>query len=394
MVLLRVTLAFLIMFLLPDLYLYCTYLRNIRKQWIKRLFWIPTILLLFALPVVLMFHNAYREITGTFLIICLCVAIPEIVFTLCSLFIRFCGWVAHRSFIPYNYLTGKKIEVALCSLASVVSFIYVVFGAVAGKENFQVREVIFSSSDLPDSFDGYRILQISDLHTGSWTGNSEALLKAMELCNGLNPDLAVFTGDLVNNFADEVKEFMPVLSQLRAKDGVYSILGNHDYAMYTHWSSEAEYKANMDSLISQEGQMGWHMLNNDHTIIRRGNDSIALVGVENSGNPPFPNKGNLPKAMQGTEGMFKVLLSHDPTHWRREVLPETDIQLMLAGHTHDMQISLFGFSPSRFIYPEHNGLYLEKRRGLYVNIGLGYVLFPMRLGAWPEITVITLRKSK
>lgn len=132
---------------------------------------------------------------------------------------------------------------------------------------------------------------------------------------------------------------------------------------------------------------------NDHRIIYKGTDSIAIVGVENSGKPPFPDRGNLPKALQGTDGMFKVLLSHDPTHWRRKVLPDTSVQLTLSGHTHDMQISLFGFSVSKFIYPEHRGLYLEGNRGLYVNIGLGYVLFPMRLGAWPEITVLTLKKE-
>ena len=156
---------------------------------------------------------------------------------------------------------------------------------------------------------------------------------------------------------------------------------------------EVERLANIDTLVVREEQMGWKMLMNDHRIIRRGNDSIALIGVENSGRPPFPDRGDLPRAQQGTEGMFKVLLSHDPTHWRRSVLPDTDIQLMLAGHTHDMQVNLFGFSFSRFIYPEYKGLYLQDGRGLYVNIGLGYVLFPMRLGAWPEITVITLRKK-
>ena len=140
--------------------------------------------------------------------------------------------------------------------------------------------------------------------------------------------------------------------------------------------------------------MGWDLLLNERRILRRGNDSIALAGVENSGNPPFPDKADMPRALKGTEGMFKVLLSHDPTHWRRSVLRDTDIQLMLAGHTHDMQISVFGFSASRFIYPEHRGMYLEGKRGLYVNIGLGFVLFPFRLGSWPEITVITLKKEK
>lgn len=138
--------------------------------------------------------------------------------------------------------------------------------------------------------------------------------------------------------------------------------------------------------------MGWDVLLNEHRILRRGNDSIALVGVENSGNPPFPDYADLPRALKGTEGLFKVLLSHDPTHWRRSVLPETDIQLMLSGHTHDMQVSVFGFSASQFVYPEHRGMYLEEGRGLYVNVGLGFVLFPFRLGSWPEITVITLRR--
>lgn len=393
MILLRVTLAFLVMFLLPDWYIYRIYLRDVRRRWVKRLFWAPTVLLLLALAVIFIFHNAYKDVTGTFLVICLCVAIPKVVFTLSSLSVRLFGWVVRRSYIPYNHDTGKRAGILLCSVIALVSFVYVVFGAVKGKENFQVREVTFTSPDLPDAFNGYRILQISDLHIGSWAGNGDAVRKAVGICNAQEADLAVFTGDLVNNYADELTEFMPILSQLKAADGVYSILGNHDYAMYSRWESEEARQANIDSLVSREQEMGWQMLNNRHTVLHRGNDSIALAGVENSGKPPFPDKGNLPEALRGTDGMFKILLSHDPSHWRREVLPESDVQLMLAGHTHDMQISLFGFSVSKFIYPEHNGLYLEGRRGLYVNIGLGYVLFPMRLGAWPEITVITLKKG-
>ncbi|MDE6181108.1 MAG: metallophosphoesterase, partial [Phocaeicola sp.] len=134
------------------------------------------------------------------------------------------------------------------------------------------------------------------------------------------------------------------------------------------------------------------LLNNDHVILYHNNDSIALVGVENSGNPPFPDYANLSKALKGTEGMYKILMSHDPTHWHREVLPKTDVQLMLSGHTHEMQFSMFGFSPARFVYPEHNGLYQEGKQSLFVNIGLGHLMFPMRMGAWPEITVITLHK--
>ena len=137
--------------------------------------------------------------------------------------------------------------------------------------------------------------------------------------------------------------------------------------------------------------MGWKLLNNDHVILKRDSCAIALIGVENDGEPPFPQLGDLPKAMKGTEGMFKVLLSHDPTHWRREVLPESDIQLMLAGHTHAMQFMIGGYTPAAWFYPENKGMYLENERGLYVNIGLGEVMLPFRFGAWPEITVITLR---
>ena len=162
---------------------------------------------------------------------------------------------------------------------------------------------------------------------------------------------------------------------------------------YIKWNTKAEQQTNLDSLLAKEARMGWQVLNNEHTIIHRGHDSIALVGVENSGNPPFPNYGDLPKALKGTDGIFKVLLSHDPTHWRREVLPESDVQLMLSGHTHEMQFSIFGFSPAKFVYPEHNGLYREGNQALFVNVGLGYLMFPMRLGAWPEITVITLKKE-
>ena len=147
--------------------------------------------------------------------------------------------------------------------------------------------------------------------------------------------------------------------------------------------------ANLDSLCAREAAMGWRLLDNSHAIIRRGADSIALLGVQNGGEPPFPDYSDLPEAMKGTEGMFKVLMSHDPTHWKREVLPDTDIELTLSGHTHDMQFSVLGFSPAKYFYPQHKGLYMEEGRALYVNVGLGYLL-PIRLGAWPEITVITL----
>lgn len=383
MILVRVSLFFILLLLLPDWYIYKVYIKQAAQVWIKKLYWLPTVLLLLALVIFVAAHDSLHDAFGVYLIITLCFAVPKLIFVLCDVVLR----ALHRLVRVPLYHKSVSTVVVVATLG------YVLFGAIWGKEYFQVKQVTFSSPDLPAAFDGYRILQLSDIHSGSWKGNVEALQRAVALCNAQHPDLAVFTGDLVNSRADEMKEFMPVFSKLHAEDGVFSVLGNHDYGTYVRWNSEAERLANIDTLVVREEQMGWKMLMNDHRIIRRGNDSIALIGVENSGRPPFPDRGDLPRAQQGTEGMFKVLLSHDPTHWRRSVLPDTDIQLMLAGHTHDMQVNLFGFSFSRFIYPEYKGLYLQDGRGLYVNIGLGYVLFPMRLGAWPEITVITLRKK-
>ena len=381
MIFLRITFAFLVLLLLPDIYIYKVYIRKLKSRIPKYLHWMPSIILLLLLLGFFFQHDRWQQAFGIYLIVALCIAIPKTIFTLVHLILSGIR----------KWFRLPRFDLFTAGILAIASGIYILFGAIKGKEYFQIKKIDFYSSVLPQGFDGYRILQLSDIHSGSWTGNGKALEKAIALCNAQQADLAVFTGDLVNSRSRELTEFMPVLSKLHAKDGVYSVLGNHDYGTYVSWKNEAERIANVDSLLMKENDMGWKMLMNDHVILRKGNDSIALIGVENSGNPPFPDKADLKKAQQGTANMFKVLLSHDPTHWRREVLPKSDIQLMLAGHTHDMQISLFGFSPARLIYHEHKGLYLENERGLYVNVGLGYVLFPMRLGAWPEITVITLK---
>lgn len=383
MILLRVAIFFLLMLLLPDWYIHRVYIRCKKNKLYSRLLWWPTIGLLLLLAIFIALHDSLHDYFGIYLIVTLCFCIPKLTFVLFSLILR-----------GINKISGLKIpHAAISTLPALVMLGYILFGAIKGKENFKVREVTFTSANLPEEFDGYRVMQLSDIHSGSWKGNPKALKKAIDLCNRQNADLALFTGDLVNSRSDELLEFTEIFSELKAKDGVYSVLGNHDYGTYVKWNSEADRIANIDYLIACENRMGWRMLNNSHTIIRRGNDSIAVIGVENSGRPPFPDYARLKEASAGTEGMFQILMSHDPTHWRRQILPESDIELTLSGHTHDMQITFFGLSVSSFIYPEHNGMYMEGERGLYVNIGLGHVLFPMRLGAWPEITVITLKKK-
>lgn len=349
-------------------------------------YWMPTALLLLAMTAIFSIHeplpdSMYR--LSNFLLAYLCIAVPKAVFVIIVLLMK-----------QLRRLFGRRLyEAPVAATLAAASLAYVAYAATEGKQHFQIREVSIAYKDLPAAFDGYRILQLSDIHSGSWARNGAAMQKAVDMINGQQADLVVFTGDLVNNLASELDEFIPVLSQVRGKDGVYSILGNHDYSPYIKWESEAAQQANLDSLMAKEARMGWQLLNNEHVILHRGQDSIALAGVENSGNPPFPNHGDLPKALKGTEGMFKILLSHDPSHWRREVLPGSDVRLTLAGHTHAMQFQAFGVSPSRFVYPEHDGLYREGDQALFVNIGLGYLMFPMRLGAWPEITVITLRRE-
>lgn len=383
MVLLRVALAFLLLLLLPDLYIYRLYVAACRSR-LKYLYWLPSLVLLLGLGGFLLAAESGHTVFGTYLVVLLCITVPKVLFVVSDVLLRLCGLRSARSL---RVRSVTALSVAGLGLG------YLLYGALWGKEDFRVRQVTFTSPDLPAAFDGYRLLQLSDIHIGSWGNDDAAIRRAVRLCNDQRPDAIVFTGDLVNSRATELAPFLTALSQLQAPDGVYSVLGNHDYGTYARWSSPREQAANLDTLKRLERQLGWRLLLNEHHCLHRGNDSIVVAGVENSGRPPFPDRGDLRRALQGTNGRFRILLSHDPTHWRREVLPRTDVQLTLSGHTHDMQVSLFGFSVSRWIYPEHRGLYLEGGRALYVNIGLGYVLFPLRLGAWPEITVITLRTT-
>ena len=379
-------LFFILLMGLPDWYIYRQYIRQWKHSYLRWLYWVPSVLLLIGMLIIFGSftpHSDSMKYLSIFLITFLCVNVPKVVFSLMAFLLKkVTRKIGHSSYANYIALT-----------LSLFTMGYLLFGATEGKSFFQVKEVNIESKDIPEEFDGYRIIQLSDMHVGSWNGDTRAMQKAVEIILCQNPDLIVFTGDVVNNLASELDPFMSVFSQLKAKDGVYSVLGNHDYSTYIKWDTPEEQEAELESLKAKQAQMGWQMLNNRHVKLYQGNDSIALIGVENSGSHPFPDHAKLKEAMAGTEGMFKILLSHDPSHWRREVLPETDIQLMLSGHTHAMQTKIFGFTPAQFIYPENDGLYQEGEQMLYVNVGLGFLLYPMRLGAWPEITLLTLRKE-
>ncbi len=385
----RITFILILSLFIPDLYIYFVYIaKQTRKWWLKCLWWLPTIILTVAFFQLMYFsgHNAmsnHPHAIGIMGVTTLLFAFPKITFMLCSII----GIALHGLI---KIIPCKPFIIIGFALAS-ISFCCILYGATLGISRFEIKEINYYSDRLPKGFDGYRIIQISDLHLGSWR-DTEIIEKLVSEINKLHADLIVFTGDLVNQQGDELKRFKNILSQLHAKNGVYSVLGNHDYGDYYRWENEKEKEENLNRLIDEQNKMGWKMLNNKHVILHQNGDSIALIGVENDGEPPFSKHADLEKAISGTDSLFSILLSHNPTHWRREVLPNSNIDLMLSGHTHAMQVVIAGHSLSSLIYPEWSGIYYEGKRALYVNIGIGYVGFPFRFGAWPEITVVTLHE--
>lgn len=280
--------------------------------------------------------------------------------------------------------------------AAYALFIAMWWGALYNRFQIDVKEVTVEIEGLPASFDGYRIIQFSDLHTGTFghdTGFVENLVKTI---NDQKADVIFFTGDIVNRRSRELEPFVDALQKLSAKSGVVAILGNHDYGDYFKWFNSNAKIINMEELTDHYRDMGWRLLRNKTIWETRGNDSIAILGVENIGDKPFPVYGSLSRTYPDTsDDHTKILLSHNPSHWTDSIsdCDDKNIALTLSGHTHAMQIEVAGLSPAVFRYPKWGGLYTDKsgKHQLYVNIGSGTVGLPMRLGATPEVTVITLR---
>lgn len=280
-------------------------------------------------------------------------------------------------------------------ILSIIPFISIVYGIGFGKYNYQIEKVNLSFPNLPEAFAGVKIIQISDMHLGSMAGKPEKLEKAVKLINKQQADYVLFTGDLVNNLASELPEFIPVLKKIEAREGKYAILGNHDYGEYLNWESEEAHQQNMNDLFQHHKDAGFQLLRNESVVLERNGQEIGLAGVENWGLPPFPQYGDLQKAYSGVKDLdFKILMSHDPSHWEAAVIPQSDFDLTLSGHTHGMQFAIripgWRWSPVKMKYPRWGGLYREGDQYLYVNIGLGFIAFPGRVGTPPEITLFTL----
>ena len=266
----------------------------------------------------------------------------------------------------------------------------------SNKYRYQVKRIPLSFKNLPSSFRGMKIVHISDIHSGSFM-DRKAVMKGVEKILKQKPDLILFTGDLVNDRAVEMTDYIDVFSHLKAPMGVYSILGNHDYGDYVRWESAEIKKANLQNLKEVHGKLGWRLLMNEHIVLERNSEKIALLGIENwSAKGNFPKYGRLHEAHAGTEKYpFKILMSHDPSHWDGEVrIQYQDIDLMLSGHTHGMQFGVelpgFRWSPVQYMYKQWAGLYQNENQKLYVNRGFGFIGYPGRVGILPEITVIEL----
>lgn len=372
-------------------------------RWVEWLFWLITI----GVIIHLLYHWFCRgkvvwsapqqyAIAGllTWLIICLFVTLPLLLEDITRLIKAIFRKPTNKA--PRIPSRRKFVSTLGWGLAA-IPFASILYSIFKGKYNYKVWKYTLYFDNLPKAFDGYRITQISDIHCGSFD-NYEKIRYGVELINSQKSDVILFTGDLVNNLANEVHNWKSLFATLQAPDGVFSIMGNHDYGDYSSWETTEAKQQNLEHLFQLQKQMGWQLLLNEHCYLERNGEKIALIGVENWGHGRFSKYGDLNKAMEGvnTED-FKILMSHDPTHWQEVVLPENkDIQLTLSGHTHGMQCGIeipgwLKWSPSQYIYKYWGGMYEEGGKYLNVNRGFGYHAFPGRLGVWPEITVIELK---
>jgi predicted MPP superfamily phosphohydrolase len=288
-------------------------------------------------------------------------------------------------------------KVAISTAA--IPFFSILYGVVVNAYNYQYRKLTIKFPNLPEEFDGFRLVQISDIHSGSFT-RTEPLIHAVEAINKMDADIILFTGDLVNNEADEMIPYKEIFSRLRSKHGVLSTTGNHDYGDYSHWPTPEAKKENFKRFMNTHKEMGWDLLMNENRILERNGQKIAIIGIENWGQAlHFPKYGRLDVAYKGTENIpFKILMSHDPSHWDAQVRPEYPaIDLALAGHTHGFQFGIenkyIKWSPSEWVYKQWAGLYQEGKQYIYVNRGFGFLGYPGRVGILPEVTEITLRKG-
>lgn len=385
----RIIVPILLLTVLPYLYVDLRYLRRRHCKWWKRvLWWLPCVGMV-AYSIIMAsvkgFAPANASVTNWYLLLLGLLVVPMFVFMLSSLIgLGICKLI--RSKNNWGNLVGLFLIIAIWYI--------VIYGSTLGFSTVAVRHVEYSSPQLPKAFDGYRIVHISDFHIGTYDDSRKHILqKAVDSINAQKADIVVFTGDLQNREPHELYPYASLLSSIKAKDGVYSVMGNHDYADYIK-ADDIKRAANLRETQRMERSFGWHLLLNDHATITRDSSHIIIAGMENDGNGKhFPQKGDIKKTLNGvSDHDFIIMLEHDPTSWRRKILPQSSAQLTLSGHTHATQFKLFGWSLASMIYTEWGGMYYDNERAINVSTGLGAFL-PFRFGVPGEVVVITLKVS-
>ena len=391
---------------LIDLYTY-KYLKNILKKIknkkisisLKIIFWVISLSII-ILFIIAFFSMSKATNSETFSRINILIAvfsvlyIPKIIFCIFQFIEDVINFLIR--IIRKNRPTRIISKIGL--FFSTIVLLSIIYGIEIGRYNYKINKIDLKFSNLPPSFNEIKIVQISDFHIGSYNKDYEEVEKIVNLINEQDADLLFFTGDLVNNFADELNGYIPILKKLHATVGKYSILGNHDYGDYSSWINQQEKDKNLEKIKQAQIEAGFKLLLNSSIKIKRDSEEITLIGTENWGLPPFHQYGDLTKSLTNVDtNSFKILLTHDPNYWDSTVVKKTNIDLTLAGHTHGMQfgINLFGihWSPSKYVYKHWGGLYKINNQYLYVNTGIGVIGIPGRIGMPPEITVITLYRK-
>ncbi len=403
---------FVTIYLLIDFYAFQAFKTLSKNKWIHLAYWVISLLVLgyfiYQLAIGLDKRVGLTLSTNQAIGVFLIVFVPKII----VLFFMFGEDIIRTPQALYRLLTQgqsagidyfpsrRKFVSQLALGIATLPFGALLYGIFKGKYNYKVLKYTLEFDDLPDAFDGYQITQISDIHSGSFD-RKDKIEYGIDLINKQESDLILFTGDLVNNRADEMLPWIETFKQLKAKDGKYSVLGNHDYGDYIEWESEDAKANNMKDLEKVHQELGFDLLLNENRTLEKDDDKITLIGVENWGAGGFKKAGDLDKATDGVKSdTFKILMSHDPSHWEQKV-KHSDIHyhLTLSGHTHGMQFGIeipgwIKWSPVKWRYTYWAGIYEEAGRFLNVNRGFGFLAYPGRVGIWPEITVITLKTKK
>jgi uncharacterized protein len=401
---------FLVIFLIFDFYAFQSFKTLFKNNWILAIYWLVTLLVMgnfvysyYGFNRNNGFSHANAYAAGFFIailvpkMVLLLVMFGEDIFrvpqAVYSYFTQ--GNSAKGNHFPARRQFVSKIALGLAA----IPFASIIYGIYKGRYNYKVLKYTLHFEDLPKAFDGYKITQISDIHSGSFD-DVEKVHYAINLINEQESDVILFTGDMVNNKAEEMHPYMDIFGELKAKDGKFSVLGNHDYGDYVSWESDAAKHKNLEDLKAIQKQLGFDLLLNESRFLEKNGDRLALVGVENWGAGGFKKAGDLKKASNNIdEKDFKILMSHDPSHWENEVIQDAyHYHLTLSGHTHGMQFGIeipgwIKWSPVKWRYKYWAGIYKEMGQYINVNRGFGYLAFPGRVGIWPEITVIELKKG-